>query len=174
MCGEGLDLLQHHLLQFQCGGRTPRCQRDAGMRPIGVDGVVCSDRIRERECLKLGLAAAARCMLHHAQNEMRGGAFHKGGPLGAIGVAYDHMETPVVVGVGVRLVTGVDHRARPCGGAGDGLVHECRTLGEQEPFSVESAGSGVDLPGDEEWQQHMLYHVQIHETAHEVVLVATE
>ncbi len=33
-------------------------------------GVVCSDRIRERECLKLGLAAAARCMLHHAQNEM--------------------------------------------------------------------------------------------------------
>ena len=113
-------------------------------------------------------------MLHHAQNEMRGGAFHKGGPLGAIGVAYDHMETPVVVGVGVRLVTGVDHRARPCGGAGDGLVHECRTLGEQEPFSVESAGSGVDLPGDEEWQQHMLYHVQIHETAHEVVLVATE
>ena len=78
------------------------------------------------------------------------------------------------VGVGVRFVARVDHRAGAGGGRGDGLVQEVRALGDLEAIRCHAAGTGVQLAGDKERQQLVFDGLQRHKTADQVVFVAAE
>ena len=78
------------------------------------------------------------------------------------------------VGVGVRFVARVDHRAGAGGGRGDGLVQEVRTLGDLEAIRCHAAGTGVQLAGDKERQQLVFDGLQRHKAADQVVFVAAE
>ena len=49
--------------------------------------------------------------LDQIQHQRRGAELEVGGVLGQVGVTDDHMQPPVLVGVGVRLVAGIDDAA---------------------------------------------------------------
>ncbi len=57
------------------------------------------------------LATGVEVVLDHGQHERGDADLQEGGDLGQVGVAHDHVEPAVLLGVGVRLVPGVDDRA---------------------------------------------------------------
>ncbi len=62
------------------------------------------DRVLQRQVAKNDVA------LDHLQQRHHRPHLDVGGVLGHVRVAGDHMEPPVTLGVGVRLVAGVDDR----------------------------------------------------------------
>ena len=56
----------------------------------------------------------------------------KSGDLGHVGVAHDHVQAPVLLGVAVRLVPGVDDGPLEGGLEADLLLEEVGPLGELE------------------------------------------
>ncbi len=96
--------------------------------------------------------------------------------LAHVRVADDHVETPVLLGVGVRLVAGVDDRAAAGGGRRHALPDVLGALGDRvrrSPGGLQHlAGAGVDLAGDEERDQHLGVVAEVVVAAGQVVLVA--
>ena len=139
-----------------------------------TDRAIGGSRISKGILLESGRSAVAEGVFDRAQHKVRDGELHPCGPLRTVRVADDHMQPAEGVGVGVRFVARVDHRAGAGGGRGDGLVQEVRALGDLEAVRGHAAGTGVQLAGDEERQQLVFDGLQRHEAADQVVFVAAE
>ncbi len=115
-------------------------------------------------------------LLEHAQQDRAGADLEEGGVLAHVRVADDDVQPPVALGVGVRLVAGVDDRAGPRGRARDALPDVLGPLAHAEHGPAGGlehlAGAGVDLSADEERDQHLGIGAEIVAPAGQVVLVA--
>ena len=93
-----------------------------------------------------------------------------------VGVADDDVEAAVALGVGVRLVAGVDDRAAAGGRRADALPDVLGALGDRVGGAAggvqDLAGAGVDLAADEERDQHLGVVAEVVVAAGAVVLVA--
>ena len=114
--------------------------------------------------------------LEHAQHERAGTDLEEGRVLTHVGVAHDHVQAAVLLGVGVGLVTGVDDRPGPGRGRRDALPDVLGALRHGELGAAcgreDLAGAGVDLPAHQERHQHRGVVLQVVVTAGQVVLVA--
>ena len=111
------------------------------------------------------------------RSRIGGGAdLQEGGVLAHVRVADDDVEAAVALGVGVRLVAGVDDRAAAGGGRRDALPDVLGPLGDAVDRAARRlqhlAGAGVDLAGHEERDQHLGVVAEVVAPAGEVVLVA--
>src|SRR4029450_14053899 len=90
--------------------------------------------------------------------------------------ALTHVRPPVPLGVGVRLVAGVDDRPRAGGRAGDPLPDVLGALGDAVDRAARGggdvAGAADDLPADEERDQHVRQPLELAVAAGRVGLVA--
>ncbi len=129
------------------------------------------DRVLERQVPQHGGR-----VLQHGQKDAGRADLQERGVLAHVGVADDHVEPPEPLGVGVRLVAGVDDGAAPGGGRRHPLPDVLGPLAEAEdraPGGLEDlAGPGVDLPADEERDQHLGVAVEVVVALGQVVLVA--
>ena len=86
------------------------------------------------------------------------------------------MQAPVLLGVGVRLVAGVDDRAAAGGGRRDALPDVLGALREAERGGLRGlqhlAGAADELAGDQERQQHIGDPGELARAHDQVVLVA--
>ncbi len=93
-----------------------------------------------------------------------------------VGVADDDVEAAVALGVGVRLVAGVDDRAAAGGRRADALPDVLGPLGDRVRGAAggvqDLAGPGVDLAADQERDQHLGVVAEVVVAAGAVVLVA--
>ncbi len=112
------------------------------------------------------------------REDQRGGAdLEVGGDLGEVGVADDDVQPAVLVGVGVRLVAGVDDRPLEGGLEADLDLEEVGARGDLEAGAgavladADPADAGEDLPGDEERGQVRDDVGERGLPAHQVVLV---
>ena len=98
------------------------------------------------------------------------------GVLAHVGVAHDHVEAAVALGVGVGLVPGVDDRPGAGGGRRDALPDVLGPLGDavqRAPGGLQHlAGAGEDLPADQERDQHLGVVGEVVAPGGQVVLVA--
>ncbi len=98
------------------------------------------------------------------------------GRLAHVAVADDDVQAAVEVGIGMRLVAGVDDRPRPGGGARDALPHVVGTLAQAVHRPARGlqdlAGPGDELAGDEERDEPIGQPGELATALHEVVLVA--
>ncbi len=115
-------------------------------------------------------------VLDHVEDDGGGAHLQVGRDLRHVRVAHDHVQPPVPLGVGVRLVARVDDRPGRRGGAGDLLADVLGALREAvvEPARrlQDLAGAGEDLPGHEERDQRLGEPLERDVPRHEVVLVA--
>jgi hypothetical protein len=88
-----------------------------------------------------------RVVLDHRQHDRGGAHLQQRGDLAHVGVAHDHVQPAVLLGVGVRLVAGVDDRPLERGLEADLLLEEVGALGELERHLVgrPTAGPPADL-----------------------------
>ena len=84
--------------------------------------------------------------LDHPQDQVHGADLEQRGGLGHVGVAHDHVQPPVELGVGVRLVPGVDDGPGAGGGGGDALPDVVRPLGEREGGPLRGARGPCPAP----------------------------
>ena len=98
-------------------------------------------------------------VLDHLQHERRRPDLEERRDLAQVRVADDHVQAAVLLGVGVRLVAGIDDRALQRGLEPDLGLEEVRPLAELVPLpgpvvprrlGPELAGPAEDLPGHEE------------------------
>ena len=100
--------------------------------------------------------AGQEALLDHGQDQSRRAQLEVGGDLGEVGVTEDHVQAPVLLGVGVRLVAGIDDRALERGLEPDLDLEEVGALADLEPgrravlADTHPTGAGDDLAGDEE------------------------
>ena len=114
--------------------------------------------------------------LDHLQHQVRRPHLEQRRHLAHVRVADDHVQAAVALGVGVRLVAGVDDRPRPGGGAGDALPDVLGALAQ----AVDGAARGLqhlaraadELAGDEEGQQDVGDPGELPCPRDQVVLVA--
>ncbi len=98
-------------------------------------------------------------VLDHGEDEGGRAQFQVGGDLRQVGVADDHVEAPVLLGVGVGLVAGVDDGPLERGLEADLDLEVVGALTDLEAVFVavladaDAAGAGEDLAGDEEGRQ---------------------
>ena len=115
-------------------------------------------------------------VLEHPQHARRGADLEERRVLGHVGVADDDVEAAVALGVGVRLVAGVDDRAAAGGRRADALPDVLGPLGDRVRGATggvqDLAGAGVDLAADEERDQHLGVVAEVVVAAGAVVLVA--
>ncbi len=134
--------------------------------------VQLTDRLRDGQ---LGLAQEA--VFDHGEHQGGGADLEVGRDLGQIGVADDHVQTPVAVGVGVRLVAGVHDRALQRGLETHLDLEEVGPLRDLEAVLAavladsHSTGAADDLAGDEERHEVANDHVERRRPRHQVVLV---
>src|SRR3954453_19105420 len=96
------------------------------------------DRVLHRE------VAHHHALLDHPQHQVARGDLEHRRRLAHVRGPDDHVQPPVALGVGVRLVAGVDDRPGAGGGAGDALPDVLGPLGHR----VQRAAGGLDhLPG---------------------------
>ena len=114
--------------------------------------------------------------LDHLQHQGGRADLEQGGDLGHVRVADDHMQPPVALGVGVRLVPGVDDRPGPGGGRGHALPDVLGPLGQAVHRAARGlqhlAGAADQLAGDQERQQHVGDPGELAGPGDQVVLVA--
>ena len=129
------------------------------------------DRVLERQVAQHG-----RGVLQHGQQDAGGAHLEEGGVLAHVGVAHDDVEAAEALGVGVRLVAGVDDGPAAGGGRRDPFPDVLGPLAEAEdgaPGRLEHlAGPGVDLPADQERDEHLGVAVELVVALGQVVLVA--
>jgi hypothetical protein len=114
--------------------------------------------------------------LDHLQHQVRRPHLEQGRHLAHVRVADDDVQAAVALGVGVRLVAGVDDRTRAGGGAGDALPDVLGALAQ----AVDGAARGLqhlaraadELAGDEEGQQDVRDPGELPGPGDQVVLVA--
>ena len=113
------------------------------------------DRVHEGE-------VGQEAVLDHLQHDRGRAELQELRDLAEVRVADDHVQAPVLLGVRVRLVTGVDDRSLQRRLQSDLGLEEVGALGELErvtaaivPGGLEAhlAGAGEHLPGDEERRQ---------------------
>ena len=103
--------------------------------------------------------AADEPVLDHRQHQRGGADLEVGGDLGEVGVADDHVQPAVLLGVGVRLVAGVDDRPLQGGLEADLHLEVVGPLADLEAVlaavlaDADAAGAADDLPADEERRQ---------------------
>ena len=118
-----------------------------------------------------------RPRLDHGQHQRRRPDLQVGRDLGEVGVADDHVQPAVLVGVGVRLVAGVDDRPLQRRLQADLDLEEVRPLGQLEALGAalgadaDPPGAGEDLPGHEERDQAADDVDERRLPVHQVVLV---
>ncbi len=116
-------------------------------------------------------------VLQHLEDARGRAHLHVGGVFGHVGVPGDDVQPPEPLGVGVRLVAGVDDGTAPGGGGGHSLPDVLRPLRHAihgAPSGLQQfAAAGVDLAGDEERDQGVDDPLEVAVAADEVVLVAT-
>ena len=114
--------------------------------------------------------------LEHAQHEVRRADLQHGRGLAHVAVADDDVQAAVEVGIGMRLVAGVDDRSRPGGGARHALPHVVSALAQAvdgPPRRLEHLARAADqLPGDEERDEPLRQSGELATPLDEVVLVA--
>ena len=128
------------------------------------------DRVLQRE------VTHRRAVLDHLQHQVRRTQLEHGRRLGHVAVADDHVQSAVVLGVGVRFVAGVDDRTRAGGGAADALpdvvgplTHRIdRTVAQLHDFACATG----DLAADQERDQVVGDALEVTGARHQVVLVA--
>ena len=115
--------------------------------------------------------------LDHRQHERRGAVLEVDRHLGAVGVADDDVQAPVLLGVGVRLVAGVDDRALERGLEADADLDVVGALADLERvhaavlLAADAAGPGDHLAGDEERREVLDDGLERDVATHQVVLV---
>ena len=129
------------------------------------------DRVLQRH-----VAQHDAAVLEHPQHARRGADLEERRVLAHVGVADDDVEAAVALGVGVRLVAGVDDRAAAGGRRADALPDVLGPLGDGVRGAAggvqDLAGAGVDLAADEERDQHLGVVAEVVVAAGAVVLVA--
>ena len=129
------------------------------------------DRVLERH-----VAQHDVLVLEHAQHAGGGADLEERGVLAHVRVADDHVQPPVLLGVGVRFVAGVDDRPAAGGGRADAFPDVLGALGDRVGGAAcrlqHLAGAGVDLAADEERDQHLGVRGHVVGAVGEVVLVA--
>src|SRR5215468_922559 len=117
-----------------------------------------------------------RACLDHAQHQVRGTDLEQRGRLAHVGVADDHMQPPEPLGVGVRLVPGVDDRPGPGGGRRHAFPDVLGTLADAVHRATRGLqhfpGTADDLPGDQERDQDVGQAAELAMAPDQVVLVA--
>src|SRR5947209_10734809 len=112
----------------------------------------------------------------HAEDEVRRTDLQQGRGLGHVRVTDDDVQAAEPLGVGVRLVAGVDDRSAAGGRAADALPDVLGALADavdRAPRGLQHlAGTADDLACHEEWDQHVGEPGELAVTADEVVLVA--
>ncbi len=115
-------------------------------------------------------------VLEHPQHAGRRADLHEVGVLAHVRVADDDVEAAVLLGVGVRLVAGVDDRSAAGGRRRDALPDVLGALGDRVRRTAGGlqhlAGAGVDLAADEERDQHLGVVAEVVVATGQVVLVA--
>ena len=122
------------------------------------------------------VVAVEVAVLDHVQDQRGGADLQIGRDLGHVGVAHDHVQAAVLLGVGVRLVPGVDDGAGRGRRARDLLADVLGPLGQavvKAPRGLKHlARAREDLPGHEERDQALGQPLEGHVPADQVVLVA--
>ena len=128
------------------------------------------DRVLQRE------VAHRHAGLDHPQHQVGRADLEHRGDLVDVRVADDDVQAPVALGVGVRLVAGVDDRARPRGRGGDALPDVLGALRQAEARAARGLqdlpGPADQLAGDEERDEDLGEAAELAVAADEVVLVA--
>src|SRR6266536_1189648 len=129
-----------------------------------------ADRVVERQVAQDG------GLLDHGEHQVGGAHLEERRPLGHVRVAHDDVQAAVALGVGVRLVAGVDDRPRAGGRRGDALPDVLGPLGDAVHRAARGgehlAGAAEDLAADEERDQHVRQALELAVARHQVVLVA--
>src|SRR5450759_3375553 len=73
-----------------------------------------------------------RRVLEHPEHDAGGAHLQKRRVLTHIGVAHDHVEPPVLFGIGMRFVPSIDDRATPGGGRGNAFPDVLGPLAQTE------------------------------------------
>ena len=114
--------------------------------------------------------------LEHPQDQVGRADLEQGRGLAHVAVADDDVQSSVEVGIGVRLVTGVDDRTGPRGGARDALPHVVGPLAQAVHRAARGlehlAGAGDELPRDEERDEPLRQPGELALALDEVVLMA--
>ena len=161
-------------LPLEVDGRRGPPVAEAERRPAGQvarDLAEGLDRIVERE------VPVDEVVLDHGEDDRRGPDLEVVRHLRHVGVAHDHVEAPVLLGIGVRLVPGVDDGAGVHRLQADLGLEEVGPLGDlvlgvlEVVLRPDLARAGEDLARDQE-RHHVLDDPREGAAAvHEVVLV---
>ena len=139
-------------------------------------GEVVADLADRPDRVVEGEVAELHTGLDHLQHQVRRPHLEQGGHLAHVRVADDDVQPAVALGVGVRLVAGVDDRPRAGGGAGDALPDVLGALAQAVDGAAGGlqhlAGAADELAGDEEGQQDVRDPGELPGPGDEVVLVA--
>ncbi len=165
------DLLVVLGLQLQRGDPPP-----VGERHLHLTGAVPAhvpdrpDRILQRE------VAHRYAGLDQPQHQFRRADLQQGRRLAHVGVADDDVQPAVTLGVGMRLVAGVDDRPAPGGRRRHALPDVLGPLADavlRTPRGVQHLARPADqLPGDQERHQHVGDLGEVADPGDQVVLVA--
>src|SRR3954447_15003799 len=159
----GLDLQRRHLPAVGEPDLAPSGHVVADL----ADG---ADRILQRHVLDRDTG------LDHPQHQVGHGDLEQRRRLVHVRVADDDVQPPVALGVGVRLVAGVDDRPRAGGGAGDALPDVLGALADAVDGPARRlqylAGADDDLPADQERDEDVGQAAELAVPPDTVVLVA--
>ena len=164
------------LVRYSCWISSALASRPLARRTLRLPGHVVADladrpdRVLQRQVAHHGAG------LDHPQHQVgRADLEHHRG-LGHVRVADDHVQPPVALGVGVRLVAGVDDRPGAGGRRGDALPDVLGALADAVHRPARGrqhlAGAADQLPGDQERDQHVGQPGELAVPADQVVLVA--
>ena len=163
-------------LQRQRGQLAPVGQRDRRtQRGVAADDVHRVHRAREREIGEV--EAELRTLLDDVEHQCGGADLEIGGRLRQVGVADDDVQSAVLVGVGVRLVAGVDDAALERGLQADLDLDVVGALGQLEAGLVAGgpdahpARTGHDLTRHHERRQPRDHRGERGLPTHQIVLV---
>src|SRR4029079_5408387 len=100
-----------------------------GQPDLAAAGHVVGDLADRADRVLHGEVAHHHALLDHPEHQVAAGHLEQRGGLAHVGVADDHVQAAVLLGVGVRLVAGVDDRPAAGGRAADALPDVLGTLG---------------------------------------------
>ena len=138
-------------LQFEGGGRDRPVE---GQRPLQAK--VVADLPADVDRDRPGRAGREEPVFEGGEKQSQGAELEEDLQLGEVGVADDHVEAPVLGGVAVGLVAGVDDRPLERGFETNLFLEEVGPLGQLEAdlgpavLRPDLARPGEDLAGDEE------------------------
>src|SRR5271165_1079659 len=169
--GEVLGPVQVLVLDVQGAHLAPVGQPDPA-----APGHIVADLADRPDRVIQGQVAHDRAGLDHPQHQVGRSHLEQRSGLAHVGVADDHVQPPEALGVGVRLVPGVDDRAGPGGGRGHALPDVLGALADavhRAPRRLQHfARAADDLPGDQERDQDVGQPAELAVPADQVVLVA--